>query len=1208
MHKSEELQEVVATVCQKLTELDIQTDSINLDIFKENLRDSFLWTAVPGQSYAREFHIPYTDVVMFKDIYEGLIGGKELHTKVYSREEKNDFFGYLFEHSDFRYVPEERKKLVMAAEGCAFSAAYGKNSAILATRYSKMAFSDSENDILKRFARVFEQCYIRFKDLEKSEAQSREAQIELSLERVRARAMAMHKSEELVSASDIMFQEIKTLGIDSLRVGIGIMDPVKKTIEIWSRSELSDNQSENTILGSVPTNSHPFWKGYYKKWNEKKSSFIYEMLGDDVRKFYEYNAEFLSYPERKGFNTREIVSAFYFIEGAINVISNQPLSADQCNIMERFAKVFGLTYKRFLDLQKAEAQAREAQIEVSLERVRSKTMAMHISNDLLQVINVLSEQLHLLGMQADAVSFITDPDDEGYNMWLSSPGDQFLSRIHIPRIDHKITRLFNAAIEKGDDFYSYTLKKDEKNIYFRNFFENTVLKNYPENLKQQVYDSPGLAATVAILDKINLSVSNFSAIPFSDPENNIIKRFAFVFQQSYTRFLDLQQAEAQAREAKIEASLERVRTKAMAMHKSEDLNDAVAVVFEELDKLNLGVLRCGLSVLDKEKRTGNIWVTSITDQGPAVQVSGGESFDIHPLLTGAFDAWLHREDFSYLLQGDDLTEYYKAVKGADFQLPSSQMITAESGSQKRYGFATSYEAGGLFAFRETEFPEEAKKVMRRFAGVFDLTYKRFLDIQRAEENAKDAVKQTSLDRIRADIASMRTTADLDKITPLIWNELNILGVPFIRCGVFIMDESEQLIHTFLSTPDGKALAAFHIPYSTSGNITQVISNWKQKKIYTDHWDEKAFTEFADIQVKQGALVSADDYLKTLPKGGFYLHFLPFLQGMLYVGNTDQLGEDELKLLQSVADAFSTAYARYEDFNKLEAAKQQVDKTIKDLKQTQTQLIQSEKMASLGELTAGIAHEIQNPLNFVNNFSELNKELIDEMEEEIKKGNMEDVIAIAKDLRENQEKINQHGKRADGIVKGMLQHSRSSGGQKEPTDINTLADEYFRLAYHGLRAKDKSFNATMKTDYDTTIGTVNLIPQDIGRVILNLITNAFYAVSEKKNSLSLPPSPKGERNAYSENYEPIATVSTKRVGSPLGDGGSKVEVKVADNGNGIPQKVLDKIFQPFFTTKPTGQGTGLGLSLSYDIVKAHGGEIKVQTKEGEGTEFTLILPS
>jgi len=287
----------------------------------------------------------------------------------------------------------------------------------------------------------------------------------------------------------------------------------------------------------------------------------------------------------------------------------------------------------------------------------------------------------------------------------------------------------------------------------------------------------------------------------------------------------------------------------------------------------------------------------------------------------------------------------------------------------------------------------------------------------------------------------------------------------------------------------------------------------------------------------------------------------------------------------------------------EELKKQVDRkteelsnSLKNLQATQEQLIQSAKMASLGELAAGIAHEIQNPLNFVNNFSEVNKELLMEMKEEIEKENFSEVKTIAKDIADNEEKINHHGKRADAIVKGMLQHSRSSTGVKESTDINALADEYLRLSYHGLRAKDKSFNSTMQTDYDENIGNINIIPQDIGRVLLNLINNAFYAVEEKKKS-------------YIGNYEPTVLVSTKKLNArpddPVGRG--IIEIKVADNGNGIPKKILDKIFQPFFTTKPPGQGTGLGLSLSYDIIKAHGGELKAETKEAVGSTFTIILP-
>jgi signal transduction histidine kinase len=244
------------------------------------------------------------------------------------------------------------------------------------------------------------------------------------------------------------------------------------------------------------------------------------------------------------------------------------------------------------------------------------------------------------------------------------------------------------------------------------------------------------------------------------------------------------------------------------------------------------------------------------------------------------------------------------------------------------------------------------------------------------------------------------------------------------------------------------------------------------------------------------------------------------------------------------------------------------------------------MASLGELTAGIAHEIQNPLNFVNNFSEVSADLIGELREELHKGDTDLVEAISNDLLQNLEKISHHGKRASGIVKGMLEHSRSSAGKKEPTDINALADEYLRLAYHGLRAKDKSFNAGFKTELDESLPMIKVIPQDIGRVLLNLINNAFYAASAKALA------------AADSHFKPTVTVSTKKL-----DG--RIQISVQDNGPGIPDSIKDKIFQPFFTTKPSGQGTGLGLSLSYDIIKAHGGEINV-TSNHEGTVFSIQL--
>jgi signal transduction histidine kinase len=285
----------------------------------------------------------------------------------------------------------------------------------------------------------------------------------------------------------------------------------------------------------------------------------------------------------------------------------------------------------------------------------------------------------------------------------------------------------------------------------------------------------------------------------------------------------------------------------------------------------------------------------------------------------------------------------------------------------------------------------------------------------------------------------------------------------------------------------------------------------------------------------------------------------------------------------------------------------LNESISELKSTQSQLIQSEKMASLGELTAGIAHEIQNPLNFVNNFSEVSTELLEEMKEELDKGNFDEAKSISSDLKQNLEKINHHGKRADAIVKGMLQHSRANTGQKEPTDINALCDEYLKLAYHGLRAKDKSFNAQIKTDFDPNLPKINVVSQDIVRVFLNLINNAFYTVSVKS---------KVEGQKSGSDYEPTVSIitqlitnspNTQNANSPTSQQ-SNVQITIKDNGSGIPNAIKEKIFQPFFTTKPTGQGTGLGLSLAYDIVtKGHGGTLEVTNNEDEGSEFIIKLP-
>ena len=636
------------------------------------------------------------------------------------------------------------------------------------------------------------------------------------------------------------------------------------------------------------------------------------------------------------------------------------------------------------------------------------------------------------------------------------------------------------------------------------------------------------------------------------------------------------------RALQIETALEKVSARTIAMRSSSELAETSAVLFHELKELGINAIRTGVGIFDDANEAMEIWGTTVADSQEVVKILDYVSLHIHPVFENISPARKQKKTFALTVLSDIEVKQYYQTMSAFLTMPLHQLH-----QEKEFFYSFFFSQGALNVTASQQLTEEESNIIIQFAQVFGLIYLRFLELLKAEAQTQEAIRQTAFNRVRAEIASMRTIDDLNRITPLIWRELVTLGVPFSRCGIFIINETEQVVHAYLSTPEGAFLAVLELSYTSSATIQQVVENWRQQKVYTEQWDRQQFRDWMESLFKQGQIKDIQQYqVRESAIESLSLQFIPFSQGMLYVGSHEPVDAFQIDLLTPLADSFSVAYARYEDFKKLEDAKHKIEVTLSELKATQSQLIQSEKMASLGELTAGIAHEIQNPLNFVNNFSEVNKELIDEMQQEIDKGNYTDAKEISNDIKNNEEKINHHGKRADAIVKGMLQHSRQTSGTKEPTDINALADEYLRLSYHGLRAKDKTFNATLQTDFDAAVGKINIIPQDIGRVLLNLYNNAFYAVTEKKKQ-------------QGEGYEPTVSVSTKKT-----DG--KISISIKDNGIGIPLKIVDKIFQPFFTTKPTGQGTGLGLSLSYDIIKAHGGEIKVKTKEGDGAEFTIQL--
>jgi signal transduction histidine kinase len=1191
MQNSEELKDLIGTVFIELTKLNVVLARCLIMIYDPGTRGSMWWMANSeaqqepiGLFVQYHEHPPYLAYV--KAWQDRVIRWRyELHG-----QQKKDWDDYLFIETELSKLPDFVIAGMKAPESVWLSASFNNFGNLTLATLDPLP--EEHFDIMLRFAKVFDLTYTRFNDLKKAEAQVKEARIEAGLERVRYSAMAMQSSEDVGSASAIVFNEISLLGVEAMRCGITIIHP-DMTADVWAATATKDGK-EMKGMGYINFDEHPLWVGLFDAWKNKEESFSYDLKGEDLQSYYtilthspNYNS---SYIQSQEFPDHTFYASF-FEQGAVFTFSLLPHSDEKRKILKRFTAVFSLTFRRYLDLKQAEAQAREAQIEAALERVRSRTMAMHKSNDLLNVISVLSEQFQLLGFKVDSANFNTSYREKDWNLWLYNPGiPLYPDQIRIPYFDHPY---FNRTIEglaQGKDFNSFVFSKEEKDSFLDHLYSNTIARDHvSEERKKYVYSKPGFAWSVGYLANTAITIANYDAEPYTEEQNTILRRFGNVFEQSYTRFLDLQKAETQTKEAEIQLALERIRARTMAMQRSEELAETCELLFEEFSKLRIvkagkeGTAgdRATIGIFNETEGTYDLSITNLV--GKKLDHTFRLSIKEPVNIAKVYVAWKAGKSVLEIdMHGDDLNRWFNYIE--TLGLP----VNRELYNKRRVNTFAFFSQGTLGISTNEPLPEESLQLLKRFTDTFNLTYTRFQDLKDAEARTKIAVREASLDRVRAEIASMRTAEDLQHITPLVWRELTALGVPFFRCGVFIVDDENQKIHFYLSAPDGKPLAALELGFDGADVTKNATAHWREQKIYVTHWSKEAFQQFAQNLVSQGHVQNIHTYQdgEEAPES-LSLQFIPFAQGMMYVGSAEDLHATQIEMVQSLADAFSTAYARYEDFNKLEAAKQQIESTLKDLRATQTQLIQSEKMASLGELTAGIAHEIQNPLNFVNNFSEVSTELVDEMNEEIQKGNLEDAKQIASDLKDNLTKINHHGKRAGDIVKGMLQHSRSSSGEKELTDINALTDEYLRLAYHGLRAKDKSFNATMTTDFDASIGKINVVAQDIGRVILNLITNAFYAVGEKKKQTDA-------------GYEPTVTISTKK-------SNGKIEIGVRDNGSGIPQKVLDKIFQPFFTTKPTGQGTGLGLSLSYDIVKAHGGELSVDTIPDAGTTFIIHLP-
>ncbi|HLY68976.1 MAG TPA: ATP-binding protein [Puia sp.] len=652
--------------------------------------------------------------------------------------------------------------------------------------------------------------------------------------------------------------------------------------------------------------------------------------------------------------------------------------------------------------------------------------------------------------------------------------------------------------------------------------------------------------------------------------------------------------ELKNRELEIEAALDNLRLRAGAMRSSSELGETSAVLFQQLNELGIDAIHTAVGIFDDPNEAMELWLTSYAAAGEMNQILYYFNLHIHPVFENIIPARQQNKPYSLtILSGNKVRSYYQTMS-TYLSVPKHEVF-----NETEYFYSFFFTGGTINVVTSQPLAEAQCRIMIRVVQVFGLIYTRFLDLQKAEASVTEAQIESALERVRARAQAMQQPEELKDLIEVYRSEMGMLGKDELQtCQIYIYDEKAVKSECWIALKD----------YRTGGD--NIVSDEFELNL-DDTWVGREMLRFYHGDAKETSIVISGNsreewvhycqarcdilreyYSEKMLEDAY--HLCKFSNGAICQPAVGVITQESWDLVKRVASVFSLAYSRFkdltqarEDWQNLREEKSRAENALMDLKATQKQLIQAEKMASLGELTAGIAHEIQNPLNFVNNFSEVNKEMIDEATAEMDKGNYDEVKNILIDLKGNSEKINFHGKRADSIVKGMLQHSRQSKGLKEPTDLNALVDGYFRLAYHGLRAKEKDFNVKTETDLDNSIGKVNVVAQDMGRVLLNLINNAFYAANEKKKSAGV-------------HYDPAVFVQTKK-------SENQVSISVSDNGGGIPQEIVDKIFQPFFTTKPSGQGTGLGLSLSYDIVKAHGGEIKVETKEGEGTTFIIQLP-
>ncbi|MFI5188049.1 MAG: hypothetical protein ACHQF0_15065, partial [Chitinophagales bacterium] len=682
-----------------------------------------------------------------------------------------------------------------------------------------VALKKEELNLFEKFLKVFELAYRRYLDIEKAEAQAREAQIELGLERVRARAMAMQRSDELSELVDTVFKELTKLDFALTWCIINIIDEPSMSNMVWAASPDIDKAPDSYHM---KFEDYPFHHAMMKGWKERRTKYVYVLEGTEKKVYDEYlfnETEFRRVPKAAQEASRAIekyVVSFSFSNfGGLQTVGDVPLSDANLDILSRFGKVFDLTYTRFNDLQKAEAQAREANIEAALEKVRSRSLAMHHSEELKDVISLVFEKLRELNVAMDSACILTFTEGtRDHTAWAANPDLFSVNSTYIPFFDHPMIKDIFEARDKGQEFFSKTWSFEEKNSFWEYSFEHTDFKYLPGDLKKAILEFEGWGFTGAIAKNSATLLVSYSEKIFSEKENDIIKRFGKVFEQAYIRFLDLQKAEAQARESQIQLALERVRARTMAMQHSDELKDAAALLFQQAKALGVPAYSCGYNIWEKDDKTFTSWMSTqdgsdfnavrnipLTEDVNFIRFAEsrqkGEPFYVLELRGERM-----QEHYEYLKTIPAFKAYFDYAVSMGFDLPGTQIHHLANFSH------------GNLLFIALESCPEFHDVFKRFAAVFEQTYTRFLDLQKAEEQAREAQIEAALEKVRSRSLAMHKSDELEQVVNVVNEKLRELGVSMEdrSASMIIFEEGSKDLVQWVASHEHESSSYFGTPY------------------------------------------------------------------------------------------------------------------------------------------------------------------------------------------------------------------------------------------------------------------------------------------------------------------------------------------------------------------------------------------------------------